>query len=174
MATRILIADDHGILREALSSMLSKELGMEVVGEAQDGRAAVELTKQLRPDVVLMDMEAGIEHLGRATSGFVDCLIIVLEPGRRSIETAEKIRQLASDLQLKKLAAVGNKIRRPEDEAFIREHLHGIPLLGCLPYREAIIQADMEARPPFEGAEDLVLLAEKMIDQLEEEAGRPA
>lgn len=57
MITRILIADDHGILREALASMLSKEMGMEVIGEAQDGREAVELAKQLRPNVVLMDIE---------------------------------------------------------------------------------------------------------------------
>jgi len=63
-------------------------------------RALVQHLLIERKDVVLMDMEAGIEHLGRATSGFVDCLIIVLEPGRRSIETAEKIRQLASDLHL--------------------------------------------------------------------------
>ena len=130
-------------------------------------RALVQHLLIERDDVILMDMEAGIEHLGRATSGFVDCLVIVLEPGRRSLETAQKIRELASDLRMKKLAAVGNKIRKPEDEAFIRENLDGIPLLGCIPYTETIIQADMEARPPFEGAESLVKLAESMIDQLE-------
>ncbi len=119
-----------------------------------------------RDEVVIMDMEAGIEHLGRATSGFVDCLIIVLEPGMRSIETSEKIRQLAADIHLKKLAAVGNKIRGPEDERFLNERIHGIPLLGTLPFRESVIQADMAARPPFEDAKDLLDLVQGMIDRL--------
>jgi len=129
-------------------------------------RALVQHLLIERDEVVIMDMEAGIEHLGRATSGFVDCLIIVLEPGTRSIETADKIRQLAADINLKKLAAVGNKIRGPEDERFLRERLHGIPLLGVLPFRETIIQADMAARPPFEGAEDLLDVVQGIIDRL--------
>ncbi len=129
-------------------------------------RALVQHLLIERKEVVLMDMEAGIEHLGRATSGFVDSLIIVLEPGRRSLDTARKIRELAADIHLEKLAAVGNKIRTPEDEAFIRKNLKGIPLLGCIPYEETIIRADMEARPPFEGAQSLVELVDKIIDQL--------
>ncbi len=129
-------------------------------------RALVQHLLIEREEVVLMDMEAGIEHLGRATSGFVDSLIIVLEPGMRSVETAEKIQQLAADIHLKKLAAVGNKIRKPEDETFLREKLTKVPLLGTLPFRETIIQADMEARPPFEGSPDLLELAQGMIDQL--------
>ncbi len=124
-----------------------------------------------RDDVLLMDMEAGIEHLGRGTSGFVDRLIVVLEPGRRSIETAEKIRRLAADIRLTRIAAVGNKIRGPEDEAFLERNLEGIPLLGCIPYRESIIRADMESRPPFEGGDDLVAIAEAMIEKLQGEQG---
>lgn len=129
-------------------------------------RALVQHLLIERKDVVLMDMEAGIEHLGRATSGFVDRLLIVLEPGKRSLETADKIRQLAADINLKKLAAIGNKIRTPADEQFLRAHLQGIPFLGFLPFRESIIRADMQSRPPFEGAEDLVTLAEGMVDRL--------
>ena len=67
MATRILIADDHGILREAVASMLGKELGMEMVGEAENGRKAVQLAQELKPDIILMDVEMpglnGIETL---------------------------------------------------------------------------------------------------------------
>ncbi len=129
-------------------------------------RALVQHLLIERKEVVLMDMEAGIEHLGRGTSSFVDRLLIVLEPGKRSVETAEKIRQLAEDIHLKKLAAVGNKVRKPEDEAFLRNHLQGVPLLGALPYRESIIQADMDARPPFEEAGDLVSMVDGMIDLL--------
>ena len=119
-----------------------------------------------RTDVVLMDMEAGIEHLGRGTSEFVDRLLVVLEPGKRSLETAGKIRELAEDIHLRRLAAVGNKMRSQEDEAFLRKHLKGIPILGFLPYRDAIIRADMEDRPPFEGSEDLLGLADEMVDKL--------
>lgn len=56
MAIKILIADDHGILREAIASLLNNEFGMEVIGEAHDGRTAVQLAKELHPDVVIMDI----------------------------------------------------------------------------------------------------------------------
>jgi len=120
-------------------------------------------------------MEAGIEHLGRGTSGFVDWLLVVVEPGRRSVETAEKIRELARHIRLEKIAAVGNKVRGPADEAYLKAQLGTIPLIGVIPFRESLIRADMESRPPFDGAEDLVALASKMIDRLMEPAGaRPA
>ena len=122
-----------------------------------------------RTDVVLMDMEAGIEHLGRGTSQFVDRLIVVLEPGKRSLETAAKIRELAEDIRLLKLGAVGNKIRGPEDEAFLEKNRKGIPLLGFLPFKDSIIRADMEERPPFEGSEDLVQLADEIIEKIIQE-----
>ena len=135
-------------------------------------RALVQHLLIERTDVVLMDMEAGIEHLGRGTSEFVDRLLVVLEPGKRSLETAEKIRELAEDIHLRKLGAVGNKIRGPEDEAFLVEHVKGIPLLGFLPFRDSIIRADMEARPPFEGSEDLVELADEMIEKMLQRNGQ--
>jgi CO dehydrogenase maturation factor len=133
-------------------------------------RALVQHLLIERKDVVLLDMEAGIEHLGRATSGFVDRLLIVLEPGRRSIETAEKIRKLAADLKLTKLAAVGNKIRTPADEAFLRTHLAHIPFLGFLPFRESVIRSDMESLPPFAEAADLLALADAMVGRLTAES----
>ena len=63
-----------------------------------------------RNEVVILDMEAGIEHLGRGTAGMVDKLIVVVEPGRRSIETALNIEKLAKEIGLKNLAVVGNKL----------------------------------------------------------------
>lgn len=91
-----------------------------------------------RDDVVLMDMEAGIEHLSRGTSRGVDALIAVVEPGRRSFETVGRIRQLARDLGIEKVFVVGNRVRSPEDEDFIREGVAGLDLLGFVPYsREA-------------------------------------
>lgn len=134
-------------------------------------RALVQHLLIERDDVLLMDMEAGIEHLGRGTSSFVDRLLVVLEPGKRSLETASKIRELAADIQLDRLAAVGNKIRSPQDEAFLRENLRDIPLIGFLPFHEAVIRADMDARPPFEDNPDLVEAADRMIDALRTDEG---
>jgi CO dehydrogenase maturation factor len=104
----------------------------------------------LRDEVVVMDMEAGIEHLGRATARGVDKLIVVVEPGRRSVETALHVQKLAADLGLHKVAVVANKVRQPQDLEFIREHLKGLPLLGFFPYDEKIIDADLKSRPPYE------------------------
>jgi CO dehydrogenase maturation factor len=99
-------------------------------------------------EVVVMDMEAGIEHLGRGTAQGVDRLVIVVEPGRRSLETAEKVKQLTADLGMKRVSAVGSKVKTPAEEAFLRENLADIPLLGIIPYSEEIARADLENRPP--------------------------
>jgi CO dehydrogenase maturation factor len=103
-----------------------------------------------RDDVVVLDMEAGLEHLGRATSTGVDHLIVVVEPGRRSIDTAEVVRSMAADLKIKNVSVVGNKIRGDKDEAFIREHLGDFNILGFIPYTDEIIEADLEGRAVYD------------------------
>ena len=103
----------------------------------------------LRDEVVVMDMEAGIEHLGRATAKGVDWLIVVVEPGRRSVETALHVRQLAGDLGMERVAVVGNKIRGETDGAFLRKNLPDLPFLGFIPFDERIIGADLEGHPPL-------------------------
>ncbi len=103
-----------------------------------------------RKEAVVMDMEAGIEHLGRATAQAVDRLVVVVEPGKRSIETARKIKELAEDIHLSKVSLVANKVRSEEDKSFLREHTTGLDLLGFLPFDDAIMQADMKRLPPWE------------------------
>ena len=103
-----------------------------------------------RDEVVVMDMEAGIEHLGRATAKAVDKLIVVVEPGRRSIDTAEHIRKLAGEIGLNHIAVVGNKVRGEKDEKFLRTHLDDFEFLGFLPYDEALIEADLNGVSPFD------------------------
>jgi len=96
-----------------------------------------------RDEVVILDMEAGIEHLARGTSKAVDKLIIVVEPGRRSIETAQTIHKLARDLGLQNIAAVGNKIRNEADKGFMMSNLPGFEFLGFIPYDQKIVEADL-------------------------------
>ena len=103
-----------------------------------------------RDEVVIMDMEAGIEHLGRATAKAVDRLIVVVEPGRRSIDTAAHIQQLATEINLNRISVVGNKVRNDQDEAFLRKHLSKYEFLGCLPYDNALIEADLNGISPFD------------------------
>ena len=102
-----------------------------------------------RKEVVIMDMEAGLEHLGRGTTRSVDKLIVVVEPGRRSVDTARHIRALAEGLGLSRIAVVGNKIRGERDVAYLRKHLEGFEILGFVPYDEAIVEADLENEPPY-------------------------
>ncbi len=102
-----------------------------------------------RDEVVILDMEAGIEHLSRGTARAVDKLIIVVEPGRRSLETAQTIKSLAQDLGLRNIAAVGNKIRSEADREFIKSNLPDIEILGYINYDPAINDADLANRPLF-------------------------
>lgn len=119
-----------------------------------------------RNEVVVLDMEAGIEHLGRGTASAVDKLIVVVEPGKRSIETANHIQALAKDIGLKNIALVGNKIRGDHDREFLQNQLPGFTFLGFLPYDNQIIQADLEGMAPFEKEQALAEQVGRMVDTL--------
>jgi CO dehydrogenase maturation factor len=118
-------------------------------------------------DLVIMDMEAGIEHLGRGTAQGVDRLVIVVEPGQRSIETANKVRQLTRDIGLHKVVAVGSKVRNPREEQFLHDNLDGIPLVGILPFSEEIAAADLQNRPPSLDDPEILSAIEKIAHALE-------
>jgi len=99
-----------------------------------------------RDEVVILDMEAGVEHLGRATAKAVDKLIVVVEPGRRSVETAHRIDKLAKEISLHNIAVVANKVRSQADREFLTSSLPGFEFLGFIPYDQAIVDADLANR----------------------------
>lgn len=97
-----------------------------------------------RDEIVIMDMEAGIEHLGRGTAEAVDAMLIAVEPGYRSIQTANRIKQLAADIGLKKVFVIGSKVRTREDASFIRESLPEMTYIGSVNFNSEIIEADLK------------------------------
>jgi len=108
-----------------------------------------------RNEAIIMDMEAGIEHLGRGTAGAVDKLIVVVEPGRRSIETAISIKKLAAEIGLQNVAVVGNKVRNPSDREFLISNLSGFDFLGFIPYDQAIVDADLANLSPLDSSQQV-------------------
>lgn len=108
----------------------------------------------VREDIVVMDMEAGVEHLGRATSSSVDALVIVVNPGARSRAAADKIRKLGTDIGIQKILVLGNRVKGEDDEKLIRDGLSDFEMLGFLPETEEIVAADREARRPYDSIND--------------------
>jgi CO dehydrogenase maturation factor len=95
-----------------------------------------------KDDVLILDMYAGVEHLGRATVDFVDAMLVVVEPTRRSLGTAAQIKSLAADIGLTRLWLIGNKVRNEEEGTFLRNETPGLPVLGLLPADLAVQEAD--------------------------------
>jgi CO dehydrogenase maturation factor len=100
-----------------------------------------------RNEAVVIDMEAGVEHLGRATAGAVDRMLVVVEPGQRSLAAARMIRKLAGDIGLSRVGIVANKVRKESDLETIKTSLREFELLGWLPLDPAMIEADLSGRP---------------------------
>lgn len=124
-----------------------------------------------KDDALVMDMEAGVEHLGRATARGVDQMIVVVEPGQRAVECARRIGCMAGDIGLRKLSVVANKVACPEDEAYLRGALAGHTLLGSIPYTEEVRRADREQRSVFSGiSPGLLGCFESILQRLEEVA----
>lgn len=103
-----------------------------------------------KDDVVIMDMEAGLEHLGRGTASNMDQFIVVIEPGARSVQTYRNVKRLASDLGVKQVRVVANKIRDEGDEAFIRSAIPAEDLLGFIHYNPEIMDADRQGKSPYD------------------------
>lgn len=110
-----------------------------------------------RRDVIILDMEAGIEHLGRATAQGVDALLVLVEPGRRSVGTAQTIARLAAGLGIKHVFAVMNKVMSAEQAHELRELIRPLPLLGVIDDDEELRHADLLGRP--------VWASEKFMDE---------
>ena len=109
-----------------------------------------------RDEVVILDMEAGVEHLGRATAKAVDKLIIVVEPGRTSVETAYRIDKLAKEIGLHNITIVANKVRSQSEREFLTSSLQGFKFLGFIPYDQAIVEADVNNRPVLDASQKVI------------------
>lgn len=117
-------------------------------------------------DVLLLDMYAGVEHLGRATVDFVDAMIIVVEPTRRSLGTAAQIKKLANDIGLDRLYLVGNKVRNNEESKFLEAETPGLPVLGFLSANLKVQEADRLGIPVFDYVPELKNSAQAIADKL--------
>ncbi len=112
--------------------------------------------------VVILDMEAGLEHLGRSTVRSVDVLLVVVEPGRRSVETAIRIADMARSLGIEKVLAVLNKVSDDIQEGELRSMLDdgNIKVATVIYHDPDLISADLAGRPTSSSS------AEKAIDLL--------
>lgn len=119
-----------------------------------------------KDDVLLLDMYAGVEHLGRATVDFVDAMIVVVEPTRRSLGTAAQIKKLANDIGLDRLALVANKVRDDEERAFVEAESPGIPVIGFLPANLAVQEADRRGIAVYDHVPALKTAAESIAEKL--------
>ena len=101
-----------------------------------------------KDEMVILDMEAGVEHLGRKTAEAVDVMIIVVEPGLKSLETAERIKRLANDIGIANIVCVVNKVSSQGEEEFVRGKLDelGVEVIGTIPRDPVVVMADMEGK----------------------------
>ncbi len=124
-----------------------------------------------RNETVIVDMEAGLEHLGRGSTGYVDAFIVVVEPGMRSIQTAQQIKKLASDLGIKRVFVVGNKIQTEEDQKVIVENLSDFPILGLMNYNAKILEADRKGVSPYDIDGQIKEEVHAILDNLRKQFG---
>jgi len=119
-----------------------------------------------RDEVVILDMAAGIEHLGRGTARAVDKLIVVVEPGRSSIETAYRVQKLAKDIGLTNIAIVGNKISNQSEKDFVTSRLKGFEFIGFIPYDTALVQAEISNQPLLQASRKITAASMEIYNKL--------
>ncbi len=124
-------------------------------------------------DDVILDMEAGLEHIGRASATGVDALISVVEPGMRSVQTALRISSLAKDIGVTRTYVVVNKVRQAVERDVLEEALGGQTILGELPYSTELSQADLDGRSADVDDPALGAAVKQVVEALEKELSGP-
>jgi len=123
------------------------------------------------PDDVILDMEAGLEHLGRASARGVDAMITVVEPGMRSVQTATRIRKLAADIGIQRNFVVVNKLRQEHEQDVLARALGGQIVLGVLPYCADLARSDLEGRAADVEDRSFLEAVSRVGEALEERLG---
>ena len=121
-----------------------------------------------KDDILFLDMYAGVEHLGRATVDFVDAMLVVVEPTRRSLGTAAQIKKLANDIGLTRLYLVGNKVRNEDETKFLEAESPGMPLLGTLPVDLKVQEADRLGIPVYDHVRSLRMVSQEICQKMDE------
>jgi len=105
-----------------------------------------------REDILVMDMVAGLEHLGRGTARRMNTMLVVVEPRMKSVDTVKRILKLAEDIEVREVLAVGNKIGSEREKRFIEEKMGelGVPIAAYIPRDEAVAEADMLGEAPID------------------------
>jgi CO dehydrogenase maturation factor len=117
-------------------------------------------------DAVIMDMEAGVEHLGRATSRAVNVLLVVVDAGSRSHYAARKIRELAADLGVTRIKVIGNRIRSPEERESLKKAMAGFDIIGFMPEDDTIREADRRGDLAYPDITDAPAELTKIVDRV--------
>jgi len=119
-----------------------------------------------RQEFVLVDLAAGVEFMGRASVQGIDALVVVAEPGGRSIETANNMAKMARELGIKNVGAIVNKITDPSQIKLIESQLKDITLLGAIQYSQSVQQADLSRSPVFKAATEPIVQLQKAKNAL--------
>lgn len=171
------IADDYALVHEGVALLV---LGAIEAGGSGCACPESVLIKALVADLVLhkdealvMDMEAGIEHLGRGTARGVDVMLVVVEPSRTSLECADRVFRMAAEIGLRDIRVVANKIATPDDERWLRDALADREIVAAIPLSEGIRAADRDGRSVLNGLDGKTLEAfENLLRVLQGEADR--
>jgi CO dehydrogenase maturation factor len=119
-----------------------------------------------KDEVLLLDMYAGVEHLGRSTVDFVDAMIVVVEPTLRSLGTARQIKKLANDIRLERIWLVGNKVQTEEEAQFLEKNSPELPVLGALPAVQGVLEADRLGIAVYDHVPELKQAAEQIAGKI--------
>lgn len=120
-----------------------------------------------RRDVAILDMEAGLEHFGRATTQGVDQFIVVIEPGSRSVQTYRNVKRLAKDLGVTRVGVIANKVRNAEDERFILDNIPEEEFLGFVHYNTEVVDADRNGASPYDFSRTVTEEIRKIKERME-------
>lgn len=104
-------------------------------------------------ETVIIDMEAGCEHMSRGTAKGIDLFLIVVEPGLRSLQTAKKIKEMASEIGVKHIYAIANKLNSKEEIELIKDHLKDTEIIGEIYNNSSITEADLKGVSPADIAD---------------------